>query len=53
MLKFLIASENWHGLLEDMRKMIREKTLWGNRYVAARPKVMIGLPLEHREIGRG
>lgn len=53
MLKFLIPGENWYGLLEDMRKMIREKTLWGDRDVATRPKVTIGLPLMQREIGRG
>lgn len=53
MLKFLIAGENWHDLLEDMRKMIREKTLWGDREIATRLKVTIGLPLMRREIGRG
>lgn len=53
MLKFLIAGGNWHGLLEDMRKMIRVKTLWGDRDIATRPKVTIGLPLMHRIIGRG
>ncbi|KAJ5602857.1 hypothetical protein N7537_005813 [Penicillium hordei] len=53
MLKVLIAGGNWHGLLEDKRKMIREKTLWRDRDVATRPKVTIGLPLMHRGIGRG
>lgn len=53
MLKFLVAGSNWHGLLEDMRKMIREKTLWGDRDLATRLKVTIGLPLMHREIGQG
>ncbi|KAJ5850970.1 hypothetical protein N7455_010826 [Penicillium solitum] len=53
MLKFLIAGENWHGLLEDMRKMIHEKTVWGDREIATRPKVTIELPLMRREIGRG
>lgn len=36
-----------------MRKIIGEKTLWGDRDVATRPKLTIGLPLMHRGIGRG
>jgi hypothetical protein len=51
MLEFLEG--NWHGLLRDMRNMIRENTLWGDRDLVAKPNVRVGLPFMYRDIGRG
>ncbi|CAI7604115.1 unnamed protein product [Penicillium glandicola] len=53
MLEFLTDGGDWHGLLEDMRRMIRENTMWGDRDVTTKPKVRIGLQLLINEIGRG
>lgn len=53
MLKFLEDGGDWRGLVEEMRKMIRENTLWGERDIPPKPKVTIGLPLMNREVGRG
>lgn len=52
MFKFLIEGGKWYGLLEDMGKMIHDKTLWRDRDVAAMAKVRVGLSLLRRVVGR-
>jgi hypothetical protein len=51
--EFLIDGGDYYGLLDDIRKMIRQRTLWLDRDITARPKLSIGLPLMYGEIGRG
>ncbi|KAJ6136747.1 hypothetical protein N7497_012451 [Penicillium chrysogenum] len=52
MLKFLGEGGDWHGLLEEMRTMIRENTLWANRDARSQPGISIGLKLQNPQIGR-
>lgn len=52
MLKFLDEGGDWHGLLEDMRTMIRENTLWADRDTRSQPAISIGLKLQNPQIGR-
>ncbi|OQD99108.1 hypothetical protein PENSOL_c007G03620 [Penicillium solitum] len=52
MLKFLDEGGDWHGLLEEMRIMIREKALWADRDTCSQPAISIGLKLPNPQIGR-
>lgn len=53
MLMFLDDSGDLFDLIKEMRKMICENTLWGDRGLAAKPKVTVGLPMAgNREFGR-
>lgn len=53
MLMFLDDSGDLSDLMKEMRKMICENTLWGDRGLAAKPKVTVGLPMAgNREFGR-
>lgn len=50
---FEFLDGNWYDVLEDIRRMIRENELWGERDIASRPKLTIGIPLVNQVIGRG
>lgn len=52
MLKFLDEGGDWHGLLQEMRIMIRGNTLWADRDARSQPAVLIGLKLPNPQIGR-
>ncbi|KAJ5509684.1 hypothetical protein N7527_011827 [Penicillium freii] len=52
MLKFLDEGGDWHGLLKEMRTMIRENTLWADRDTRSQPAISIGLKLQNPQIGR-
>jgi hypothetical protein len=43
MLHFL-GDRDWYLMLEEIRRMVSESTLWGDRDARSRPKVTIGVP---------
>ena len=46
----------WHVILEDIRRMVSDGTLWGDRDVTSRPKITIGIRMSlagSSEYGRG
>lgn len=42
MLQFL-GNGNWHSMLEEIKRMVSESTLWGDRVAGSRPKITIGV----------
>jgi hypothetical protein len=46
MLRFLDDGD-WYSMLEDMRRMVSERTLWGDRDATSRPKITIGVPISN------
>ncbi|KAJ5581668.1 hypothetical protein N7535_000288 [Penicillium sp. DV-2018c] len=34
----------WYGMLEELKRMVREGSLWGDRDAESRPKLSIGVP---------
>ncbi|KAJ5146237.1 uncharacterized protein N7515_000801 [Penicillium bovifimosum] len=37
--------ESWYSMLEEIRRMVSESTLWGDRDAGSRPKITIGVPI--------
>ncbi|KAJ5130216.1 uncharacterized protein N7515_006255 [Penicillium bovifimosum] len=37
---------NWCSMLEEIRRMVSEGTLWGDRDARSRPKITIGVPID-------
>ncbi|KAJ5142663.1 uncharacterized protein N7515_001450 [Penicillium bovifimosum] len=35
----------WYSMLEEIKRMVSESTLWGDRDAGSRPKITIGVPL--------
>ncbi|KAJ5570780.1 hypothetical protein N7535_004440 [Penicillium sp. DV-2018c] len=36
---------SWYSMLEEIRRMVSESTLWGDRDAGSRPKITIGVPI--------
>jgi len=55
MLQFLDDGD-WYSMLEEMRRMVFERMLWGDRDSTSRPKITIGVPISNSspkdEMGR-
>ncbi|KAJ5124809.1 uncharacterized protein N7515_008634 [Penicillium bovifimosum] len=45
MLYFLRGNGDWYSMLEEIKRMVSESTLWGDRDAGSRPKITIGVPL--------
>ncbi|KAJ5576480.1 hypothetical protein N7535_003406 [Penicillium sp. DV-2018c] len=41
----LFFDGNWYSMLEEIRRMVSESTLWGDRDAGSRPKITIGAPV--------
>lgn len=54
MLEFL-ADGDWYSMLEDIRRMVSENLLWGDRDATSRPRITVGLPISSSspQYGRG
>ncbi|KAJ5139215.1 uncharacterized protein N7515_004063 [Penicillium bovifimosum] len=44
MLQFL-GDGVWYSMLEEIKRMVSESTLWGGRVAGSRPKITIGVPI--------
>lgn len=44
MLEFLDDGD-WYSMLEDIRRMVSENMLWGDRDATSRPRITVGLPI--------
>ncbi|KAJ5124228.1 uncharacterized protein N7515_008053 [Penicillium bovifimosum] len=52
-LHFINDDENLYGLLEEIKRMVSEGTLWGDRDAGSRPKITIGVPIGPVSCDRG
>ncbi|KAJ5135335.1 uncharacterized protein N7515_004613 [Penicillium bovifimosum] len=43
MLHFRFDDEDWFSMLEEIKEMVSEGTLWGDRDAGSRPKITIGM----------
>ncbi|KAJ5142712.1 uncharacterized protein N7515_001499 [Penicillium bovifimosum] len=44
LLEFL-GDGDWYSMLEEIKRMVSESTLWGDRDAGSRPKITIGVPI--------